>query len=128
MKSSLIRSFVIFTAGAATAALASDLYRQERVSVEEFRERADFLLAEVAALGAFVGVAENGRVGIYSNTIAACVTPKPPLPVLPSNGVDIRPLELGTKALAAYNVGLLMGDTAPVYEIDRCRPVERLKY
>ncbi|HEU5134325.1 MAG TPA: hypothetical protein VFU13_04200 [Steroidobacteraceae bacterium] len=127
MKSSLLRTFTIFSAGAATAALASGLYESEPISAKEFQERTVVLLAEIELLGAHVAVAEDGRVGIYTYPTAACISPKPPVPVLPPNGVDIRPFERGIKALAVANKGFLMGDEAPVYEVGKCKPVEEFR-
>jgi hypothetical protein len=121
MKSSLIRSFVIFAAGAATAALASGLYPKEPISVDEFQERATVLIAEVEALGAYVALTENGRVGLYTNPYA-CVPPHPPVPVLPANAVDSRTLASAARALMVINEGMLMGETAPVYEVGKCKP------
>jgi hypothetical protein len=128
MKSSLIRSATIFSAGVATAALASGLYPLEHMPVGQFQEKATFLLAEIEALGAYVAVAEDGRVGIYTNPPEACVSPKPPVPVLPAYAVDVRAFERGIKALAAVNVGFLMGEKAPVYEFAKCKPVAGFKY
>jgi len=127
MKSSLVRSFVIFTAGAATAAVASGLYQEQTITAGEFQERAIVLLAEVEALGKFVAVTEKGRVGIFGNPDAACMPPKPPVPVIPVNSVDLRTLEPAIKALKAINVGFLMGDKAPVYLVEACKPVEGFK-
>ncbi len=126
MKSSLIRSFTIFAAGAATAALASGLY-PEPMKVGQFQEEAIVLNARIAALGSYVALAEDGRAGIFTNDDAACVSPKPPVPVLPVNGVDIRSFERGIKALVAINKGFLMGDKAPVFEYAKCKPVAEFK-
>jgi len=121
MKSSLVRSLAIFAAGAGTAALASGFYPKEPITVNDFQERANLLIAQVEALGAYVAVAENGRVGLYTNP-ALCVPPRPPVPVLPANTVDPRTLELATRALKEINLGRLMDESAPVYEVGKCRP------
>lgn len=121
MKSSVIRSFVIFAAGAATAALASGMYPREPITPRQFLERATFLINEVEALGAYVAVTENGRVGLYTNP-ALCVPPQPPVPILPVNAVDPRMLEAATKAFIAINVGRIMDERELVYEVAKCRP------
>ena len=125
MKSSLIRGFVIFAAGAATAALASGLYPREPITPREFQDRALRLIADVEALGAYVAVIENGRIGIYSNPYA-CVPPRPPVPVLPANAVDPRMLEIAGKALVGMNTGIIMDERELVYEVGRCKPVAGL--
>ena len=126
MKASLVRGFIIFAAGAATAALASGLYPREPITAGQFQERAFVLIAEVEALGAYVAKIENGRVGLYTNPYA-CIPPIPPTPIIPANAVDMRTLRHAAEALIAINEGLWHAETAPVYEVDRCRPVEGLK-
>jgi hypothetical protein len=121
MKMSVVRGFVIFAAGAATAALAGGMYPKESITVGEFQERATVLIAEVEALGAYVAFAENGRVGLFTN-VGACVPPNPPRPNLPAYGAESRALGLGLKALAAVNEGRLMDEHELVYEVGKCRP------
>jgi hypothetical protein len=126
MKSSLIRSVVIFAAGAATAALASGLYPPEPMTPGEFQERATKLIAQVEALGAYVAVTENGRVGIFTDPYA-CIPPRPPVPVLPLNVVDPRTLESATRALNTMNLGRLMDEPTLVYEVGLCKPYPGMK-
>lgn len=121
MKTSAVRGVLIFAAGAATAALASGLYPVEPITVPEFRERATVLIAEVEALGAYVAVVENGRVGLFTDPIR-CVPPTPPKPVLPANAVDPRSLRAATAALIALNEGYMLDEHEPVYEVGRCKP------
>jgi len=121
MKSSFVRSLVIFAAGAASAALVSGMYPKEPITPGEFLERATVLIAEVEALGAYVAVAENGRVGIYTDP-ALCVPPRPPVPVLPVNAVDPRMLEAAAKSFITINVGRIMDEHELVYEVGRCKP------
>jgi hypothetical protein len=121
MKSSLIRSFVIFAAGAATAALASGLYPKEPITAGQFRERISVLVTEVEALGAYVAIAENGRIGLYTDPYA-CIPPRPPVPVLPYGAVDSRTLRTAAFALMVYNEGVMHGETDLVYEVGRCKP------
>jgi hypothetical protein len=121
MKTSAIRGLLIFAAGAATAALASGMYPKEPITVGEFQERATVLIAEVEALGAYVALAQNGRVGLYTN-VGACVPPNPPRPNLPAYAVDSRTLRMATEALIAINEGRLMDEHELVYEVGKCRP------
>ena len=121
MKSSFIRGLLIFAGGAATAALASGFYPPEPMTAGEFQERLIKLSAQVEALGAYVAVAENGRVGIFTDP-AACIPPVPPNPVMPPNGVDSRTLRIATLALITHNEGILMGENGLVYEVGRCKP------
>jgi hypothetical protein len=121
MKSSAIRGLVIFAAGAASAALASGMYPKEPITVGQFEERALVLLAEVEALGAYVALAEGGRVGLFIDPIA-CSPPNPPRPNYPNGSVDSRTLDNALKALVSYNQGLMYGETEPVYVVGRCKP------
>jgi hypothetical protein len=127
MKSSAYKGFLIFAAGAATAALASGMYPKEPITVGEFQERATVLIAEVEALGAYVAVAENGRVGLYTN-VGACLPPNPPRPNLPAFAVESRALDLGLKALSTMNNGRLMDEHELVYEVGKCRPYPSSMY
>jgi hypothetical protein len=126
MKTSVVRSFLIFAAGAATAALASGLYPKEPITVPVFQERAFKALADVEALGAYVALAEKGRIGLYTNPYA-CIPPVPPVPIMPEHAVDPNTLEIAVRMLVVMNHGLLMGETAPVYEVGRCKPYPGLK-
>ena len=72
MKSSLFRSLVIFVAGAGSATVVAGLYPRRSDYREKFLDRSTGLLAEVERLGGYVGLAEDGRVGIYTN-VGACV-------------------------------------------------------
>jgi hypothetical protein len=117
---SIIRSLVIFTAGAGSAAVVAGLYPDEPISPELFQERAIKVLAEVEALGGYVAIAQDGRVGIYTN-VGACVPPVP-IPKWPAHSVDPRSLELGLAALGSMNKGLLAEEPAPVYVVGKCRP------
>ena len=93
MKSSVIRGLVMFAAGAGCATVVAGLYPPiEPITPELFQERLTAVLAEVEALGGYVGVAEDGRIGIYTN-VGACVPPVP-LPKWPAHAVDQRSLEL----------------------------------
>jgi hypothetical protein len=117
----VVRGFFIFAAGAATAALASGLYPPEPITVPEFQERATVLIAEVEALGAYVALAENGRVGLFTDP-GKCVPPVPPKPVLPAKAVDPRTLRAAAAALIALNEGFMLDEQEPVYEVGACKP------
>jgi len=121
MKSSLIRSFIIFAAGAATAALASGMYPKEPITVGKFQDKISQLVPLVEEIGAYVAVAENGRIGLFTDPYA-CIPPRPPVPVLPYGAVDTRMLRAATQAIIAYNEGLIHGETELVYEVGRCKP------
>ena len=121
MKSSVFKGAALFAAGAATAALASGLYPNEPITVGQFQERATVLIAELEALGGYVAVAENGRVGIYTN-VGACAPPVPPRPNLPKFAVESHSLRLATQAMNAINEGRLMDEHELVYEVGKCRP------
>ena len=121
MKSSFFRGLVIFAAGAASATLASGMFPKEHMTPGLFLERADLLIPQVEALGAYVAVMENGRVGIYTDP-ALCVPPRPPVPVLPANAVDPRMLEVAGKSLVTINIGRIMDERELVYEVGRCKP------
>ena len=121
MTSSFIRGLLIFAAGAASAALASGLYPPQPITAGEFQARAIKLIAQVEELGAYVAVAEDGRIGIYTDPYA-CVPPVPPVPVLPVNSVDPRTLDTASRMLVVMNQGLLMGESSLAYEVGRCHP------
>lgn len=126
MKSSLLRSFVIFSAGAATAALAAGAYPRS-VRPQEILERFIAVNAELAALGSYVAMAEDGRVGIYTNTDGLCVSPKPPVPndpPVPPGGVNLIPFQRGLKAAEVVLTGILMHVKEPVYEYAACWPTD----
>jgi len=118
MKSSLIRSLAIFVAGAGSATVVAGLYGTE-MEPPVFHERLAKVLVEVEALGAFVGIADDGRVGIY--TVAACGPPPPP-PIMPAGAVDARNLAKGAQAMVQFNLGLIHGEEQPIYVLGKCKP------
>lgn len=121
MKSSLLRSLVIFVAGAGSATVVAGLIPDEQMDPEKFLELSTGLLAGVEKLGGFVGVAQDGRVGIYTNNVGACVLPPVP-PKWPARAVDPNSLELGFAALHQLNNGHLAGEAQPIYVLGKCRP------
>ena len=68
-----------------------------------------------------MGIAQDGRVGIYTNPVGACVYPPPP-PKWPTNAVDQRSLELGFLAIGMINKSYLASESQPVYVLGKCRP------
>jgi len=117
---SLFRSLAIFVAGAGSAVVVAGLYPYEPITPELWQERAVKLLAEVEALGGYVGIAGDGRVGLYTQ-VGACVYPPPP-PKWPAGAVDERSLANGAKALVALNQGLIHEEGQPVYVLGKCKP------
>lgn len=117
---SAIRSLAVFVAGAASATVVAGLYPGEPTSPEIFQERLTKVLAEVEALGGYVAIADDGRVGIYTN-VGACV-PQPPLPKFPAGAVDARSLAKGAQAIVQFNQGLIHEEAQPVYVVGKCRP------
>ena len=77
-------------------------------------------MAQVEEIGAYVAVAEKGRIGLYTNPYA-CIPPQPPVPILPYGAVDTRTLRAATEAIIAYNEGLIHGETELVYEVGQCK-------
>jgi len=125
MKSSVVRSLVIFAAGAGSATVVAGLYPPiEERSAEQLLEDGTKLLAQVEKFGSYVGVAQEGRIGIYTNNVGACVFPPVP-PKWPARAVDPNSLELGLLALHQLNNGHLAGEAQPVYVLGKCRPYAR---
>jgi hypothetical protein len=121
MKSSIIRGLVMFFAGAGCATVVAGLYPPiEPITPELFQERLTAVLVEVDALGGYVGLAENGRIGIFTN-VGACLPPVPP-PKWPAHAVDQRSLEIGFKAAVNLNLNYLAEEGNPVYVLGKCRP------
>jgi hypothetical protein len=125
MKSTVIRSLLIFVAGAGSATVVAGLYPPiEEISQEQFLKDSTVVLAQVEKLGSHVGVIKDGRIGIYTNDVGACV-PMPPLPKWPAHAVDQRSTDLGLQMIAALNKAYLAGEEQPVYVLGKCRPYPR---
>jgi hypothetical protein len=122
MKSSAIRSLVIFAAGAGSATVVAGLYPPlDEISQEQFLKDSTVVLSQIEKLGSYVGVIKDGRIGIYTNDVGACV-PQPPLPKWPAHAVDQRSTDLGLQMAATLNKAFLAGDEQPVYVLGKCRP------
>ena len=124
MKSSVFRSLLMFVLGAGSATVVAGLYPNDEIDPEKFLQNATGLLAQVEALGGYVGVAKDGRIGIYTNPVGACVLPPPP-PKWPVPAVNQLSLELGLGALGTLNKGIMAGEELPVYVLGKCRPYPR---
>ena len=121
MKSSIIRGLVMFAAGAGCATVVAGLYPPiEPITPELFQERLTAVLGELDALGGYVGLAQDGRIGIYTN-VSACVPPVPP-PKWPAHAVDQRSFDYGVKAAFNLNLNYLAEEGNPVYVLGKCRP------
>ena len=121
MKLSFIRGLVMFVAGAGCATVVAGLYPPiEPITPELFQERLTAVLGELDALGGYVGLAQDGRIGIYTN-VGACLPPVPP-PKWPAPAVDQRGLEYGFKAAFQLNLNYLAQEGNPVYVLGKCRP------
>jgi hypothetical protein len=120
MKSSAIRSLVIFLMGVASAAVAGGLYQREPTTPEDFQKRATRVLVDLEWLGRYVAKADNGHVFIESSPIGQCV-PVPPQPIMPEYAVDPRSLGRGISAVQAINTAFIVGDLRPVSEVEKCR-------
>jgi len=123
MKSSVIRSLVIFAAGAGSATVVAGLYPPiEEISPQQFLKDSTKLLAQVERLGSYVGSTKDGRIGIYTNEVIGACVPMPPLPKWPANAVDGRSLDLGLAMIGTLNKAYLAGEEQPVYVLGKCRP------
>ena len=121
MKSTVVRTVLVFAAGAGCATLAGGLFGgPEPITVEQFQERVTSLNAQVEALGHYVLQAEDGRVLIMIDPIA-CI-PNPPSPKLPYGSVNSIFLRKGISALVAQNEGVMLGVPDPVYTNGKCKP------
>ena len=121
MKLSFIRGLVMFVAGAGCATVVAGLYPPiEPITPELFQERLTAVLGELDALGGYVGLAQDGRIGIYTN-VGACVPPVPP-PKWPAHAVDQRSFDYGVKAAFNLNLNYLAEEGNPVYVLGKCRP------
>jgi hypothetical protein len=121
MKSSIIRSLVIFAAGAGSATVVAGLYPPiEPKSPEQLLADGMKLLPQVERFGSYVGVIKDGRIGMYTN-VGACV-PQPPLPKWPAHAVDQRSTDLGLAAIGMLNKAFLAGEERPIYVLGKCRP------
>ena len=119
MKTSIIRGALLFAAGAGCATLAGGIYSSAPITPEQFQERANTLLTQLADLGGYVAIAKDGRVGIFTDPYSCVPTPKPKMP---ANAVDLIMLHYGLEAMNVMNEGYLVDEPMPVYVVDKCKP------
>src|SRR4249919_2102869 len=118
MKISILRSIVLFAAGAGCASVVAQVnHRLEPIKLGVYQENLNDLLKKVALAGQYVVLAEKGRVVIDPN---GCPMPVPN-PKMPGHAVDPRTLYLGVQAMLAYNEGNLVGDLEPIQDDGRCQ-------
>ena len=118
---SVIRGLLIFVAGAGSATVVAGLYTPiDPIEPEVFEDRLSAAMMEIEQLGSYVGLAEDGRIGIYTN-VGACIPPVP-IPKWPARAVDPRTLEKGVKAAINLNLNYLAEEGHAVYVLGRCRP------
>lgn len=120
MKSTIVRGFMLFAAGAGCASVVAGIYGIPPITVEDYLSRNDKLLLDIQELGQYPVFHEDGKVGI--NIAPETCGPKPPAPKMPAGAVDPRLLRHGIKALMAINEGHWLGNAVPVYADDKCKP------
>jgi hypothetical protein len=121
VKKTLITTVLAFTAGAACAGTITMFSYADTLSPEEFLERANVLLVEVADLGAHVAGTRDGRTFLRSAPPIACIPP--PNPKMPEGTVPIAQLNAGFAALLAVNEGRLDGEQQLAEWVEKCHIV-----
>lgn len=121
VKKTLITTVLAFTAGAACAGTITMFSYRDTLSPEEFLERANVLLVEVADLGAHVAGTRDGRTFLRSAPPIACIPP--PNPKMPEGTVPIAQLNAGFAALLAVNEGRLDGEQQLAEWVEKCHIV-----
>jgi hypothetical protein len=119
MKWSILNGAVLFAAGVGCTVVAQSGWTPGMEAEEVLEKRVNALLIEVSQLGAYVTLAENGRV-VFNLDPIRCPTPIP-LPKLPANAVDPRTLRQGAAALFTVDEAYLLGATDPMGSEDRCQ-------
>ena len=121
LKSTLITTVLAFTAGAACAGSIAAFNFEGTLSPEEFLERSNVLLLEVAEIGAHVAGTRDGRTFLRSAPPIACIPP--PNPKMPEGTVPIAQLHAGFAALLAVNQGRLDGERQLAQWVEKCHIV-----
>jgi hypothetical protein len=121
LKKTLITTVLAFTAGAATAGSITMFSYRDTLSPEEFLQRANVLLVEVADLGAHVAGTRDGQTFLRSAPPIACIPP--PNPKMPEGTVPIAQLNAGIAALLAVNGGRLDGEQQLAQWVEKCHIV-----
>lgn len=121
LKKTLVTTVLAFTAGAACAGSITMFSFRDTLSPEDFLQRANVLLVEVADIGAHVAGTRDGRTFLRSAPPVACIPP--PNPKMPEGSVPIAQLNAGIAALLAVNEGRLDGERELAQWVEKCHIV-----
>jgi len=121
LKRTLVTTVLAFSAGAACAGSIAAFSFRDTLSPEDFLQRVDVLLVEVADIGAHVAGTRDGRTFLRSAPPVACIPP--PNPKMPEGSVPIAQLNAGIAALLAVNEGRLDGEKELAQSVEKCHIV-----
>lgn len=121
LKRTLVTTVLAFSAGAACAGSIAAFSFRDTLSPEDFLQRANVLLVEVADIGAHVAGTRDGRTFLRSAPPVACIPP--PNPKMPEGSVPIGQLNAGIAALLAVNEGRLDGQQELAQWVEKCHIV-----
>jgi len=121
LKRTLVTTVLAFSAGAACAGSIAAFSFRDTLSPEDFLQRANVLLVEVADIGAHVAGTRDGRTFLRSAPPVACIPP--PNPKMPEGSVPIAQLNAGIAALLAVNEGRLDGEKELAQWVEKCHIV-----
>ena len=121
LKRTLVTTVLAFTAGAACAGSIAAFSFRDTLSPEDFLQRADVLLVEIADLGSHVAGTRDGRTFLRSAPPIGCIPP--PNPKMPEGTVPVGQLNAGIAALLAVNQGRLDGEKDLAQWIEKCHIV-----
>jgi len=121
LKRTLVTTVLAFSAGAACAGSIAAFSFRDTLSPEDFLQRVDVLLVEVADIGAHVAGTRDGRTFLRSAPPVACIPP--PNPKMPEGSVPIAQLNAGIAALLAVNEGRLDGEKELAQWVEKCHIV-----
>lgn len=121
MKTSILKSLLIFAAGAGCATVIAQVNYKMAMTPQELHEQAPVLLAEIAAIGASVAGISGGKIYLSNNPPIACFPP--PNPKMPAGAVSPMLLRNGVEALIAYNEALIDAHPEAVRTTDKCHIV-----
>lgn len=121
LKRTLVTTVLAFSAGAACAGSIAAFSFRDTLSPEDFLQRANVLLVEVADIGAHVAGTRNGQTFLRSAPPIACIPP--PNPKMPEGSVPIGQLNAGIAALLAVNEGRLDGQQELAQWVEKCHIV-----
>jgi hypothetical protein len=121
LKKTLVTTVLAFTAGAACAGSITMFSFRDTLSPEDFLQRVNVVLVEVADLGAHVAGTRDGRTFLRSAPPIACIPP--PNPKMPEGSVPIAQLNAGIAALLAVNEGRLDGERELAQWVEKCHIV-----